>query len=379
VKFYNPVRVGSGGADLAELATLIGGRRAAVVTTAGMERRGTVKTLRCACPTAEFHVFADVAPNPTIASVSEAAAVALEAHPEVIVALGGGSALDSAKGIAALSSPGCSEPGWLSRHLREGTPFPADFRPLPIIAIPTTAGTGSEVTRWGTIWDENDGSKYSISHEKLFPEAALLVPELTLTVPPDITLYTGLDAISHCMESIWNRRASAVSDAFAVAGMRKMLDALDAVLERPHDLDERRAAQQGALLGGFAISCNATALAHSMSYPLTAAFGMPHGLACSFTLPELMRFNGETAPDRVGMIAEVLGESDIPAAASRLGNLFRKWDVSGHVRRYLDSDKAPRLAQLRERLLAPGRASNNVRPATSDDALGIIRRSLGQE
>jgi phosphonate metabolism-associated iron-containing alcohol dehydrogenase len=379
VKFYNPVRVESGGADLAEIATLIGARRAAVVTTRGMERRGTAETLRCACRTAELHVFADIGPNPTIASVSEGAAVALQADPEVIVALGGGSALDSAKGIAALSSPGFPGGGWLSKHLREGAPFPADFRPLPIIAIPTTAGTGSEVTRWGTIWDENDGSKYSISHEKLFPEAALLVPELTLSVPPDITLFTGLDAISHCMESIWNRGASAVSDAFAVAGLRKMLDAMDAVLERPGGLQGRRAAQQGALLGGFAISCNATALAHSMSYPLTAAFGMPHGLACGFTLPELMRFNGQTAPDRVGMIVDVLGESDILTAALRLEKLFRKWDVSGHVRRYLNGDKATRLAQLKERLLAPGRASNNVRPATTDDALGIIRRSLGQK
>jgi alcohol dehydrogenase len=242
-----------------------------------------------------------------------------------------------------------------------------------MIAIPTTAGTGSEVTSWGTVWDELDGSKHSISHPRLFPEAALLVPELTLTASAELTLVTGLDAISHCMESIWNRRATVISDAFAVAGLRKIFSALTRVLENPGDLDARRTMQYGSLFGGLAISSNATALGHSMSYPLTSRFGMPHGLACSFALPELMRFNGEYAPERVGLIAEAMEAADFSEAASRLELLFADWEVPGQVSRYLTREKVDEVKDL---LIAPARASNNLRPATSDDALAIIHRSL---
>jgi len=372
--FHNPVRIEFGSANFAELPGLLRGRSAVVITTPGTESRGVVAALLGAVGTQDIRVFNGVHPNPTIASITAGAFEVLDPAPDVLIALGGGSALDTAKGIAALASPGCITPGWLSTHLREGTPFPENFSPLPIIAIPTTAGTGSEVTSWGTVWDELDGSKHSISNPLLFPEVALLIPELTLTAAAELTLVTGLDSISHCMESIWNRRASVVSDAFAVAGLRKIFSALDHVLATPDDLDARRAMQEGALFGGLAISSNATALGHSMSYPLTSRFGMPHGLACSFTLPELIRFNGEYAPERVGLIVDAMDAADAGDAASRLEQYFARWEVPAQVRRYLTPEKVDKVKDL---LIAPGRAANNIRPATPDDALGIIQRALG--
>lgn len=371
--FYNPVRIEFGSAGFGELPDLLGERTAVVITTPGSENRGTVASLLDACGTSDIRVFTGVRPNPTVESITAGALEVLDPLPDVLIALGGGSALDTAKGIAAIASPGCSAPGWFGAHLREQTPFPDDFAPLPLIAIPTTAGTGSEVTSWGTIWDELDGSKHSISHQRLFPESALLVPELTLSAPDELTLITGLDSISHCMESVWNRRATPISDSFAVVGLRKIFSALDRVLADNQDLDARRTMQEGALFGGLAISSNATALAHSMSYPLTSRFGMPHGLACSFTLPELMRFNGEHDPERVWLIAEAMEAVDFREAASRLELFFANWKVPDLVRRYLDPEKVDK---VKDRLIAPGRASNNLRPATSDDALDIIHRSL---
>ena len=371
--FHNPVRIEFGSADFAELPPLLGCRRAVIITTPGAEDRGTVPTLLDACASSDIRVFNGVHPNPTIGSITAGAFEVLDPVPDVLIALGGGSALDTAKGIAAIASPDCSAPGWLSSHLRDGTPFSRDFSPVPIIAIPTTAGTGSEVTSWGTVWDDVDGSKYSISHPLLFPEAALLVPELTLSAPAELTLVTGLDSISHCMESIWNRQATPVSDAFAVVGLRKIFSALSRVLENPGDLDARRTMQEGALFGGLAISSNATALGHSMSYPLTSRYGMPHGLACSFTLPELIRFNGDYAPERVDLIAEAMEAVDFREAASRLELLFANWEVPGMVKRYVSTEKVDKVKDL---LIAPGRANNNLRPATADDALGIIHRAL---
>jgi alcohol dehydrogenase len=371
--FHNPVRIEFGTAGFAELPALLGARSAAIITTPGAEDRGTVATLLGSVETSDIRVFNGVHPNPTIAAVSAGAFEILDPLPEVLIALGGGSALDTAKGIAAIASPGCTTPGWLPSHLRDGTPFPEDFSPLPIIAIPTTAGTGSEVTPWGTVWDEIDGSKHSISHPLLFPEAALLIPELTMTAPAELTLVTGLDAISHCMESIWNRIATAVSDGFAVAGLRNIFPTLGEVLENPTDLDARRRMQAGSLFGGLAISSTATALGHSMSYPLTSRFGMPHGLACSFALPELIRFNGAYGPDRVALIVDAMEAADIGDAASRLEQFFAGWGVPQQVRRYLTVEKVDKVKDL---LIAPARASNNLRPATSDEALEILHRAL---
>jgi alcohol dehydrogenase len=175
------------------------------------------------------------------------------------------------------------------------------------------------------------------------------------------------------MESIWNRRATPVSDSFALLGLAKILSAIDTVLENPDDLSGRRTLQEAALFGGLAISSNATALAHSMSYPLTARFSMPHGLACSFTLPELIRFNSEHAADRIQLIGDTLGASGADETAQRLEALFGRWGVPAYVRRYVDGQS---VTNLKDRLIAPGRASNNIRDATADDALGIINRSL---
>ena len=371
--FHNPVYVEWGTPDLEWLPALIRGRHAALVTTKGMEERGVVERVTTLINQAGLPVVASVQPNPTIASIREHAAILLEKRDiEVIVALGGGSTIDTAKGIAAIASGGFSA-DWFSSHLREGVEFPAVFSPPAIIAIPTTAGTGSEVTMWGTVWDEDTGAKYSISHPKLYAERAVLVPELTATMPGDLTLYSALDGLSHCKESIWNRRSNAVSEAFATAGLVRILPNVDNAVKNPDDITVRRHLQEGALLGGLAISCTQTALAHSISYPLTSKLGMPHGLACGFTLPELMRFNADLAPDRILPIVRAMDADTVNTAQVRLTRFFSDWNVHEHVSRYLDEEKA---RAMENELLTPGRAENNVRPATHADALGVVLRSL---
>lgn len=372
--FSNPVKVEWGTPDFSWLAAAVGGRRASIVTTRGMEARGTLDVVKAVLSQADIPVVVDVKPNPTVQSIRDNAASLLDTRRdiEVLVAIGGGSTLDTAKGIAAIASGGFSGE-WFSEHLKDGAPFPDTFAPPPIIAVPTTAGTGSEVTMWGTVWDELTGAKYSISHPLLYAERAVLVPELTLTVPPDLTLFTALDALSHCMESIWNKRSNAVSEAFATAGIARLLDTLDDVIGDPSNVEKRRCLQEGALLGGLAISCTATALAHSISYPLTSQLGMPHGLACGFTLPALMRFNADYAPDRVAIIARAMGADNVNSAQVSLAGRFSNWGVPGFVRQYLDEDKA---RMMQSELLTPGRADNNVRPASHEHALGVVLRSL---
>lgn len=370
----NPVRIVFDEDRSEGISKFLRGRSACVVTTPGSVSRGIVDQVfegAGALP----QVFTGVHPNPTIESIVNAAALVLsEKHPEVLVAIGGGSAIDTAKGIAALASIGGDNFTWLADHLRNGLPFPDQFAPLPIIAVPTTAGTGSEVTMWATVWDETSGTKHSLSHSALYAEAAFLIPQLTQTMSADLTLITGLDALSHCLESMWNRTANAISDAFATAGIPKILRSLPRVLAAPDDLMERREMQHAALLGGLAISSTATALAHSMSYAFTSRLGMPHGLACSFTLPSLMRFNADSSPERMQVIAEAMGAKNIFDAADLLEARFSEWGVRDRARQFFNGH---RVADMQAMLLTPSRAGNNLKAATTADAVGIVERSLG--
>jgi alcohol dehydrogenase len=369
----NPVRIVFDEGRSDEIPRLLHGRSAFVVTTAGSVRRGVVDQLfegEAGLP----RVFTAVQPNPTIGSIVDAAtAVLLEKRPEVLVAIGGGSVIDTAKCIAALASTGGDNVTWLDDHLRNGLPFPEQFAPLPVIAVPTTAGTGSEVTMWATVWDETSGTKYSLSHSALYAEVALLIPQLTQTMSADLTLITGLDALSHCLESMWNRKANTLSDAFASAAIPKILHSLPHVIEAPDDLTERREMQHAALLGGLAISSTTTSLAHSMSYPFTSLLGMPHGLACSFTLPSLMRFNADSSPERMQVIADAMGARNVFAAADFLDERFSEWGVRDRARQFFNGH---RVADMQGALLTPSRAGNNLKAATAADAVGIVERAL---
>ena len=202
---------------------------------------------------------------------------AASTKPEVIVALGGGSMIDAAKVLAASGGDFAR----VKRHLIEKAPLDAS-KFLPIIAVPTTSGTGSEVTSWATVWDSAGNAKYSLANPRLYPEAAFVDPALTLAAPRGLTMTTGLDALSHSLESLWNVNANPVSANYAVEAAREIIDALPRLLERLNDLDLRARLARASLFAGLAFSNTKTALAHNISYGITLRHGTPHGIACSF-------------------------------------------------------------------------------------------------
>ena len=337
-----------------------------------MEQRGTLAEVERLVGESLAGRFAEVPPNPTIRSCSEAFEAVRAARPEVLIALGGGSVIDTAKAVAAQQASG-GESGWLASHLREAVPIPERFEPPAIIAVPTTAGTGSEVTMWGTIWDEETLGKHSISHPGLYPEAALLQPSLTHSVPRATTVASALDALSHAMEAIWNRSANPVSGAMAIGAIGRIPAALRRVLEAPDDPDARRVLLEGSLLAGLAISNTRTALAHSISYPLTAELGLPHGIAASMTLPEILAEVGRGAPDVGATVAEALGATSVSDAASGLYELFDAAGTAEFVRRHVPRPDV--LEQLRGGFIAPGRAENFVLPVDQASASALLRRA----
>lgn len=226
--------------------------------------------------------------------------------------MGGGSVIDSAKFVAAGRGT-CEE---VTRHMLEGTPLGELADALPIVAIPTTSGTGSDLTRWATVWDTHRGGKLSLEHERLYPRVSIVDPLLTGTLPWEPTLASGLDALSHALESIWNRNANPISTALAVSAARDILETLLPLRADPNDRPARARLAAGATAAGLAFSATRTALAHNLSYPVTIERGAPHGIACSFCLPEVMAcaMGANSACDDA--LASIFG--DLPSAPTRL-------------------------------------------------------------
>lgn len=281
---HNPVRIVC--APLDTLAQHINAHHVLLVTTPGFVKRGVVQRVKDILVAHQVTVWDGVKPNPDLQDLDAATASLRALDIGCVVGLGGGSTLDAAK-VLATTIPSLAQPT-LSEVFRNKAPTTWAPR-LPLVAIPTTSGTGAEVTPFATVWDHEEHKKHSLAGDFVYPDAALLDATLTLTLGEEDTLYPALDAISHALESLWNKNCTPVSRAFAFQALALSNEALPVVINEPHNIKARQDLQNASVLAGLAISQTRTAIAHSISYPLTAHFGVPHGLACSFTLSVLIK------------------------------------------------------------------------------------------
>jgi alcohol dehydrogenase len=373
--FDNPVAVYSGDEGVETLAALLAHRDYLLVTSAGWPQREVPRRIAAACG-APVAVIDTIRENPALAELTalEPVTAPLQGRPLAIVALGGGSVIDAAKAVAVALAPEGGM-GTVEKTVLGTDALPDVLSLPPLYCLPTTAGTGSEVTRTATVWDRESGAKYSLADDRLYPTAAVLDPALTASAPPALTLATALDALSHAMEAVWNVNHNPVSDAFATAAIARVKRNLPRAVAQP-DLGVRRELQHAALLAGLAISSTRTALAHSISYPLTARFGLRHGLAVSFTLPDVAAYNLVTHPGRIQSIAEAFGVR----TGEELPDALRAWlsalGVYQEVRRHID---VRRVGELGLGIITPGRADNNIRPATAADAHALLYAALDGE
>jgi len=224
-----------------------------------------------------------------ISSIHCARQLAAELWPRmdadtVLIAVGGGTTLDLAKVLRCRPVDGQFEP--LAATLRGVLPWPAMHK-APLWLLPTTAGTGSEVTRWATVWDTEaePACKRSLDEPWAYAERAFIDPALTLSCPFEVTRDTALDTLAHALEALWNRHANPASSRLAVAAARGVIRYLPALLDCPHDVALRTELSLAALQAGMAFSQTRTALAHALSYDLTLQQGVSHGLACALWLP----------------------------------------------------------------------------------------------
>jgi phosphonate metabolism-associated iron-containing alcohol dehydrogenase len=346
--YHNPVSIHCGRGSLEKLPSILAGRRVVVVTFPEARALGLVARLEGLLKDTLVAVIDDVHPNPDVAHLSGLYDRFWQSGTtsDAIVAVGGGSAIDTAK--ALMVGTATNQFGELIGLLAAGKPF-APARVKPLIAVPTTAGTGSEVTPWATIWDAANQKKYSLHLDATWPEAAIVDPELMLSVPAGTTVSTGLDALSHALESIWNVNANPVSDTFAISAVQDIFECLPALLTHLGSIELRERMALAALKAGLAFSNTKTALAHSISYEMTLRHGLPHGIACSFTLPLVLEKAWARSPDRDRTLQRLFGP-DLSAGTQRLRDFLQSLGVRTEFADYgvADSEATAMIARAME-------------------------------
>ena len=323
-EFFNPVHSIYGAGSLSSLPKLLAGRKAVIVTFPEARQLGLVARLEALLGDLLVDVIDTAMPNPDVAELQGLYEIFWRdsKDAEVLIAVGGGSSIDTAKTLMVGTASGRFED--LVAALKGGDPFvPAQVKTL--IAVPTTAGTGSEVTPWATVWDRVAQRKYSLHLAQTWPSVAIVDPELMLSLPPAVTLQSGLDALSHALESIWNVNANAISDTFAIAAVQDIFDALPLLMDQPGDLALRGRVALAALKAGMAFSNTRTALAHSISYEMTLRYGLAHGIACSFPLPMVLQRAIGIDPERDAVLERALGPLD--HAPQRLSAFIEQFGV----------------------------------------------------
>ncbi len=273
-------------ARLGELTRDLGGRRVMLVTDPGLEKAGHPQRAEHILREAGVEVFTfdGVQENPTTTDVARGVEFARWHQIDFLVAVGGGSSMDCAKGVNFIYTNG----GRIADYKGSGK---ATKPMLPSIGVPTTAGTGSEAQSYALITDASSHIKMACGDKKAAFRVAILDPELTLTQPPGVTAVTGIDAIAHAVESFVCTRRNPVSTLYALAAWQYLEPNFETVLREPHNLPARAAMQLGAHFAGVAIENAMLGICHSCANPLTAHYGVTHGTAIGMLLPHVVRFN----------------------------------------------------------------------------------------
>ena len=304
-QFQTPTKIISGIGSTAEIIKELNdlhAKKVLLITDPGLVQAGVaqqvVEMLKQAA--VEVEIFDAVEPDPSIQVATKAAEMAKNVKANVLIALGGGSAIDTAKSAALLVTNG--------GYLKDYAGVNKVIKPiLPLIAVPTTAGTGSEVTIFAVMSDPEKQEKFTISSALIAPAVAVLDPLLTLKLPPSVTAFTGMDALTHAIEAFTSSIAQPPTDALALSAIKLVLKHLPVAVGRGDNIKARDGMLQASLLAGIAFNNAFLGLAHAIASPLGGHFHVPHGLANAVMLPYVMEYNLPTAVRRYAEIGRALG------------------------------------------------------------------------
>jgi alcohol dehydrogenase class IV len=365
---------GSAAQTGAEAKNFVSGKSVLLVSDRGVVDAGLTKGVEASLEAnaLQSRLFADLSTNPTEAEVEAGVEAYRAAGADGIVAVGGGAALDVAKLILVRAN--VPDRTWeeLDDSLGGDRFIPKQLP--PVIAIPTTAGTGSEIGRAAVLTVASTGSKTVIFAPSMLPRVAILDPELTVSLPPGPTAATGFDALTHCLEAYLAKGDHPLADGIALAGLEIIARDLPRVVANGKDLEARGGMQKAAMMGAAAFQKGLGAC-HSLSHPLSAVLGVHHGLANALCLPAVVDFNEQVVPERVKRVAAIFGGStEAGGCAQALRQLRTQLGmVSGLSTVGVTRDHLPRLAAL---ALKDGCHGGNPRPCSEKDFLALYTASL---
>nr|WP_275585052.1 iron-containing alcohol dehydrogenase [Peribacillus deserti] len=352
------------------------GNKALIVSDRIMEKIGNVKKCQDLLDEAGIsHVeYLEVNSEPTDVHVEEALKICTENQCDVIVAIGGGSCIDAAKAVAVLATNG----GYIGEFI--GGKRPVDKKPIPLIAIPTTAGTGSEVTNVTVITNIKDDIKMMIKNPAFLPEMAIVDPVLTYSSPPNVTAATGVDALCHAVEAYISKHAQPMTDTLALSAIELIVGNLRAAYINGEDKEAREKMALASMQAGLAFTNASVALVHGMSRPIGALFHVPHGISNAMLLPAVLEFTKDSAVDRLAEIGKILRPDLKTLTNDDLANVtvneIKKLCADLHIpnmKTYgLDSGKFKEVAsKMAKDALASGSPDNNPRVPDLDEIIEL--------
>jgi len=366
------IRFGAGSvAQLPEVVASLGKKKVFIVTDPGVANAGVLAKVEAILSSAgiESVAYTDIKPNPTTTLIDAAAKVGVTFGVDCIVALGGGSSLDSAKGIALV----VANPTFSSAKFDYSiTP---DCPAVPIIAIPTTSGTGSETNNWGVIDDPIRQCKFYVGDASTTPVAAILDPELTLGLPPRPTAGTGIDALTHAIESLTSKGSTPVSAAYAHQAVKLISRALPIAVKDGANVVARGDMLMGAHLAGLALTLSGLGLVHGIAHSVSAHVGAAHGEALATVLPEVMQFNSRAVSDIYASVGNDMGVSaNSETAIEAVRDLAESINIRNSLSHY--GVKQEMVADIAKTVLADSVTSNNPIAPSDGEVQGILTSRL---
>lgn len=351
---------------LRELAAVKAG--AAVVASPGAVMRLDLKNIL----PPECRYITSFSSNPTVDELLECLAALDRISVKRLICIGGGSAIDMGKALCAVSGMEGGGPRDYEGLCRiiEKKEYAGAKKSMDLAAVPTTAGTGSDVTQWATLWDMRGKRKLSVDRPDLAPDLSLIVPAFTVDMPPDLTLSTGLDALAQAMEAFWARARNPLSQALALEAVGYVRKYLPLALNEPWNVTHRGGMCMGALLSALAFSKTRTTACHSISYPLTMYHGVPHGFAAAVTLEQVAERNKQAVPEIEVLFGQFGGREKFHQWLAEVSEDIQPLRLSAMG---IEARDLPRLA---EGAFTQGRMDNNPVLFQIEDVMSILTEVL---
>ncbi|MCX8081983.1 MAG: iron-containing alcohol dehydrogenase [bacterium] len=359
--------------QLPDVIKSIGGKKLLLVTDKNFSKTANFEKIKKHLKenSIDSIIFDSISGEPSTETGDECALLGRNENCDIVCGIGGGSTLDTAKAAAVLITNGGSVRDYQGL---DKVPGPG----LPKIMVPTTAGTGSEVTFTAVFIRKDEKKKGGINSKYLYPEVAILDPLLTLTVPPEITASTGLDALCHAMESFISRRANFLTEAVALSAVKLIWESLPSAYENGSDIKSRESMLYGSFLAGVGLANAGVTAVHSISYPLGGVFGVPHGIGNGLILPYVLEFDLPEITLKLGRIYDyIYGDSKkndkekVEILISEIKNMLEKFKIPRLKELGISPETFSSLAQDAMKVAVP--IENNPKPITAEDIIKIYQ------